>query len=264
MRALQPLSLLLLLPLASACSGASGEGGGGSGGSPRTGAGGSTSVGQTSDVSSTGDTGPGSTGATTTVTSSSTGGGPVTCGDVNDAKGCCDADGVLHYCNSKMNIVAHTCGAGQVCGWSATGHYYECVSPPSMPDPSGQVPMACGDGSSTGSSTTGGGNVVTWTQIYATIFGPQGTSACSRNGGCHTVTKDGFKCGTTKDTCYAGFVSSGMVTPGAAASSSDLVTTVLSPLCGPLGGSMPKEGKCVTAAQIDLIKAWLANGGQND
>lgn len=262
MRALPSLPLLLL-PLACSGTGASGDGVGGNGGSSRPGEGGSTSVGQTSDVSSAGgNTGPGGAAAGGTVGSSSaTGGGPVTCGDVNDAKGCCDTDGVLHYCNSKMNIVNRTCPAGQVCGWSTTGNYYECVAPPATSDPSGQVPMACGGGSS---STTGGGVVVTWTQIYGTIFGPQGTSSCSRNGGCHTIVKDGFKCGTTKGTCYAGFVSSGMVTPGAAAPSSDLGTTVLSPLCGSLGGSMPKDGKCVTAAQVEQIKAWLSNGGQND
>ncbi|MFS8071602.1 MAG: hypothetical protein ACMG6S_34975 [Byssovorax sp.] len=263
MRALPFFPLLLLLPLASACSGtgANGEGVGGNGGSPRPGEGGSTSVGQTSDVSSAGgNTGPGGAAAGTTVGSGS-GGGPVTCEDVNGSKGCCDTDGVLHYCNSKMNIVNRTCPAGQVCGWSTTGNYYECVAPPATSDPSAQVPMACGGGSS---STTGGGSVVTWTQIYGTIFGPQGTSSCSKNGVCHTVTKDGFKCGTTKDTCYAGFVSSGMVIPGAAAASSDLVTTVLSPLCGPLGGTMPMDGKCTTAAQVAQIKAWLSNGGQND
>jgi hypothetical protein len=269
MRSLRSLSLFLLLslPCASACSGtgASGDGAGGSGGSPRPGVGGATSVGETTDVSSAGDTGPGSTAeATVAASSSSTGGGPVTCDDVNNAKGCCGPGSVLHYCNSKMSIVNRTCSAGQVCGWSAAGHYYDCVAPPAMADPSAQVPMACGDGGSSGGSTTGGGSVVTWTQVYTTIFGPQGTSTCAKNGGCHTGSQSGFKCGTTKDICYGGLVLSGMVTPGAGAASSALVTSVQSPLCGPLGGSMPKNGTCVTSAQLQQIKAWLSNGGQND
>jgi hypothetical protein len=245
----------------------------GVGGSPLTGGGGTSSVGQTSDVSSSaGDTGVGATsGASTSATGG--GGGPLTCNDTNGGAGCCDPGGVLHYCDTMMNVVDQPCDPGMVCGWSKLNNYYDCVAPPVTSDPSNQFPIACGGGgggtsssssSASSSSSTGGGGSTTWTQIYTTMFGPQGTSACSKNGGCHTNTQSGLKCGTSKSTCYTGFVNSGYVAPGANASSSALVNPVKSPLCGSLGGNMPKNGNCITAAQLAQIKSWLANGAQND
>lgn len=114
--------------------------------------------------------------------------------------------------------------------------------------------------SSTGSAT----GDVTWTLLYNTVFGPNGTSNCSANGGCHTAIQNGFKCGTTKSSCYDGLVSAGLVTPGADASSSLLVEPGSSPLCGSLGGGMPKIGKCVSDSQLAKIEEWLAAGAQND
>ncbi len=105
---------------------------------------------------------------------------------------------------------------------------------------------------------------MTWTEIYDTVFGPSGTSNCSAGGGCHTKNQSGFTCGTTKTTCYTGMVNAGLVTAGTNASSSELVTQGSSPLCGTLGGSMPKTGSCVTAAQITEIKEWLATGAPDN
>jgi hypothetical protein len=96
------------------------------------------------------------------------------------------------------------------------------------------------------------------------VFGPSGTSACSRNGGCHTSSQSGFKCGTSKTTCYNGMVSYGMLSPGSGAASSSLVDSSSSPLCGTLGGNMPKGGGCVTDAQITTIQAWLATGAPDN
>lgn len=106
--------------------------------------------------------------------------------------------------------------------------------------------------------------MVTWTDLYDTIFGQSGSSNCAKNGGCHTSSQSGFKCGTSKAACYNGMVSAGLVTPGADASSSVLVDPQSSPLCGALGGNMPKGGTCVTGSQVQQIKAWLANGAPND
>jgi hypothetical protein len=100
--------------------------------------------------------------------------------------------------------------------------------------------------------------------IYDTIFGPSGTSDCSRNGGCHTNDQSGFACGTSKTTCYNGMVNEGLITPGAGAPSSALVASGPSPLCGTLGGNMPKSGSCVTAAQISEIQQWLATGAPDN
>jgi hypothetical protein len=105
---------------------------------------------------------------------------------------------------------------------------------------------------------------VTWTQLYDGIFGPTGTSNCAEGGGCHTNNQSGFQCGTSKTTCYTGMVNAGLVTPGASASSSVLVTSGQSPLCGTLGGIMPKGGTCVTDAQITEIESWLATGAPDN
>jgi len=59
-------------------------------------------------------------------------------------------------------------------------------------------------------------------------------------------------------------VNAGLVTPGSSASSSELVESGQSPLCGTLGGSMPKSGSCVTAAQITEIQEWLATGAPDN
>jgi hypothetical protein len=121
-----------------------------------------------------------------------------------------------------------------------------------------------GDGGGGGQSTGTSTDDVTWTLLYNTVFGPNGTSNCSANGGCHTAIQNGFKCGTTKASCYDGMVSAGLVTPGSDASSSILVDPQDSPLCGSLGGTMPKTGQCVSDAQIDKIQAWLAAGAPNN
>ncbi|MFO0658720.1 MAG: hypothetical protein U0165_02645 [Polyangiaceae bacterium] len=124
---------------------------------------------------------------------------------------------------------------------------------------SGGTAGSSGSAGSAG-STSGG---VTWTQLYNEVFGPTGTSHCTGSS-CHTNLKGGFKCGTTKDTCYTGFVNAGLVSPGSSASSSVIVDPAQSPLCGTLGGSMPQGGTCVTSAQITEIKSWLADGAQNN
>lgn len=59
-------------------------------------------------------------------------------------------------------------------------------------------------------------------------------------------------------------INAGLVTAGAQASSSDLVNPNYSPLCGSLGGSMPKGGACVTSSQVQQIKSWLAAGAPNN
>jgi hypothetical protein len=53
------------------------------------------------------------------------------------------------------------------------------------------------------------------------------------------------------------------VTPGAGAASS-WIAGAGSPLCGSLGGNMPKGGNCITAAELAQLKSWLAAGAPND
>jgi hypothetical protein len=193
---------------------------------------------------------------------------PTDCTQANDGVGCCDPAGVLHYCDQNGSLTDQPCTGGMVCGWDPNKNYYDCVPPPGGADPSGQSPMACGSGSTSTSSSSGStssGATGTWTSIYGHIFGPSGTSSCVAGGGCHTSQiKGGFKCGTSKASCYSGIVASGYVVTGSGASSSPLVQPGSSPLCGSLGGNMPQGGKCVSAADVAEIKSWLANGAQND
>src|SRR5690348_9888310 len=88
-----------------------------------------------------------------------------------------------------------------------------------------------GEGGSSTSSSTAPGEV-SWTLLYNTVFGPNSTSSCSANGGCHTNVQNGFKCGKTKASCYDGMVQAGLIDPGEDAPSSRLVDPGKSPLCG--------------------------------
>jgi hypothetical protein len=107
---------------------------------------------------------------------------------------------------------------------------------------------------------------VTWTQIYNSMFGPNGTSSCLGSS-CHTNSRSGFACGTTATACYNGFVNAGYVTPGASASSSLILDPTSSCLCGGnnLPGNMPAgSAACITAAQEAEIQAWLASGAPDN
>jgi len=220
----------------------------------------------------TATTGVGATTSATvgSTTSSGSGGGgtPTTCAQADNDIGCCTSSGHLYYCQTGM-LTGGTCPSGTVCGWNASQGYYDCVASPGGADPSGTYPKLCnasGGGSTTSSTTTttsSGGGTVTWTQIYTQVFGPSGSASCTGST-CHTSSVSGFACGTTKTACYNGFVNSGMVTPGASATSSQLVDPATSPLCGSLGGNMPKGGNCITSAELTMINSWLAAGAPNN
>ena len=72
------------------------------------------------DVECLGGSGSSSSGSTSSSASSGSTaavGGPLTCNDVDDGAGCCDAGGVLHYCRSSGTVADQTCTGGTVCGW---------------------------------------------------------------------------------------------------------------------------------------------------
>ncbi len=135
---------------------------------------------------------------------------------------------------------------------------------------SGQTSSTSGQTSSTStvaaaSSSTSGGGVSWANDIFDPIFGPSGTSPCSINGTCHTNNQSSFKCGTTATSCYTGFVNAQWISPGSGASSSSLVNAATSPLCGSLGGNMPRTyGTCITQAQLQTIQTWLAAGAPDN
>jgi len=106
----------------------------------------------------------------------------------------------------------------------------------------------------------------TWTQLYATYFGPGTLGHCSGTGGCHTNVRRGFKCGTSKSECYAGLVTAGLVTP-ATPSASPLGIPGQSPLSW-LGGGMPIDDPAPDPVASDqaaaAVRAWIAAGAKND
>lgn len=126
-----------------------------------------------------------------------------------------------------------------------------------------------GTGGTDGTGGTGGPTLprATWTALYNTIFGPNGTSNCALAGGCHTTGSMGFFiCGSSKATCYDGMVTYGLVIPGEDALESRLIDPMSSPLCDVSDkGRMPKDAKanglkCVSSSQIERIREWLEDG----
>jgi hypothetical protein len=85
----------------------------------------------------------GGSGSSTAGTGGSGGGPALTCATVDDQQGCCDAKGVVHFCDPMGSLLSQTCSAGTVCGWNDFKFYYDCVSPPAHADPSGMYPLAC-------------------------------------------------------------------------------------------------------------------------
>ncbi len=86
-----------------------------------------------------------SSGFATSSSSSGSPGAPTTCAQADTTAGCCTAAGVLYFCNTATDPAPteQVCTGGNVCGWSATEGYYDCVAPPSMADPSNTYPLLC-------------------------------------------------------------------------------------------------------------------------
>jgi len=65
------------------------------------------------------------------------------CGDVTDV-GCCDASGVLWYCENNT-VKSIDCNQSPSCGWKADASFYDCGTDGAA-DPSGANPIACEGG----------------------------------------------------------------------------------------------------------------------
>lgn len=119
-------------------------------------------------------------------------------------------------------------------------------------------------GSSTdaGSSADASTTAMTWTKLYTEFFGPGTPGHCSGTGGCHTNIRGGFKCGTNKDTCYAGLVAAGLVNT-TNPSASPLASEAESPLVW-FGGGMPLDNPDPNPAAAAAVKAWIQAGAPND
>jgi hypothetical protein len=95
----------------------------------------------------------------------------------------------------------------------------------------------------------------TWTYLYSYYFGANTPGHC---GDCHHSTYAGFRCGSSKYSCYAGMVDAGLINAQAPGTS-----TLGDPSRSPLswfGGSMPKDAPNANPQAAGLVKSWLNAG----
>jgi PQQ-like domain len=105
------------------------------------------------------------------------------------------------------------------------------------------------------------GPAPTWTQVYDKFFGPGTPGHCSGVRGCHITIRAGFKCGQSKDECFAGLVAANLVTPANGTQSP--IGLPGSPLSW-LGGPMPLDNAVPNAAAEAAVTAWVAAGAKNN
>ncbi|HYQ40669.1 MAG TPA: hypothetical protein VER11_01835 [Polyangiaceae bacterium] len=104
-----------------------------------------------------------------------------------------------------------------------------------------------------------------YSELFAAYFaagtpGHCATVGCHADPG-HTV----WRCGPTKDDCYAGMTEVGLIDP-ASPTRSAIVDPHRSPLTwlNPAGGNMPLDAPGADAAAAEALRAWVAAGAQND
>src|ERR1041384_7796500 len=73
---------------------------------------------------------------------------------------------------------------------------------------------ACGsDGAEPDAGTcTASSTAPTYTQLFTRYFAPGTPGHCATDG-CHLDDSNGWACGTTRDTCYAGMLGIGLIDP---------------------------------------------------
>jgi hypothetical protein len=103
----------------------------------------------------------------------------------------------------------------------------------------------------------------TWTTVYTQYFASGTPGHCSASG-CHSTTRSGFACGTSKTSCYNGLVRAGLIDTTDPASS-ELIDPNLTPLAWfGTGGSMPKGQATTNNAAAAAVQAWVLAGALNN
>ena len=104
----------------------------------------------------------------------------------------------------------------------------------------------------------------TFTELYGRYFGA-GTAGHCAKGGCHgDPGHQIWLCGQTKDSCYAGMVSQGLITLSNPAGSS-----IADPARSPIkwinpNGAMPADDPSPNAEAKAAIMSWAAAGAPNN
>ncbi len=102
----------------------------------------------------------------------------------------------------------------------------------------------------------------TWSYVYLNDIGP-GTPGHCGDSGCHSSSRGRFLCGSTKDSCYAGLIASGLVSTSLKEKSALASKTGVLAWFDPSGGMPQDEAKPNAQAAADVID-WLKAGAQND
>jgi hypothetical protein len=108
-------------------------------------------------------------------------------------------------------------------------------------------------------------NAPTYSELFDRYFAPDTPGHCA-TAGCHadpghTV----WRCGPTKDDCYAGMSEVGLIDSTRPARSA-IVDVHRSPLTwlNPAGGNMPLDAQGPNPAASEALRAWVAAGARND
>lgn len=104
-----------------------------------------------------------------------------------------------------------------------------------------------------------------YSELFDAYFAP-GTPGHCATAGCHadpghTV----WRCGPTKDDCYAGMSEVGLIDSANPARSA-IVDEHRSPLTwiNPAGGTMPLDAQNTNVTAAQALRAWVAAGARND
>lgn len=103
----------------------------------------------------------------------------------------------------------------------------------------------------------------TYTELFTRFFAP-GTPGHCANAACHLDDSNGWACGTTKDTCYAGMVSIELINPA-----NPKLSLIGDPRNSPINwisvsGPMPQDAVMPFPEGRDAILAWVAAGAPNN
>jgi hypothetical protein len=129
--------------------------------------------------------------------------------------------------------------------------------------------LGCGSAPGTSTSDTQPSVDVTtapsYANLFAMYFGP-GTPGQCATAGCHADPEHTvWRCGPTKDDCYAGMLQIGLIDSTNPARSA-IVDAHRSPLTwiNPAGGNMPLDAQGPDATAGEALRAWVAAGAHND
>jgi hypothetical protein len=113
----------------------------------------------------------------------------------------------------------------------------------------------------------------TWTELYASYFGPSGVASCAGNGTCHGdmsqlgYMSSGFLCPNDQTQCYSGFVgpSAGLLVPPGAFDGMYIYKVLRKTVGTNLGTPMPKSPPyAFTPADLDKLQSWITAGAMNN